>query len=183
MAVDYGQLYKTQFSNDQDLRLWKRRAWVKLKGLDPGDIVAGYELLAGKTKKFLPTVLDIAEYAVQTQKIRKQAEKNAKEAERLAALPPPNVAADKPRLFALMREHLSGIDKKLTPEEDERRLLRLAQKCEGHEALVQKDFPGLGKTYLAPGHECQVGFCRDPGVLSHSTTGGNYYCKEHFRKA
>ena len=189
LKTDFGQLYAKQFLTEQDLTNWKRRCWVKVKGLHPGDILDGYEMLVGQKPLHLPTIPELANAALHCQKVRETQEKNQAEAERISLMPPkPEISESVARqnlkkIRELLGDAFDRIEKPETETEKAARLVRLEEKRLAHEALLDKDFPLRGKDIVPPPtHECHVGWCRNPGTMSNATTGNvNYYCNEHFK--
>jgi hypothetical protein len=186
MRLDFGGLFAKQFEGENaSVKKWQYRLLEKLQGLYPQDVLDGYEAITDQKPGHLPTIPEIAYATVQRQRERLKQEQNQVEAERLSALPPPDIKADPKRVFALMREALGGMDGRETEAEKQARLGRLQDKLAAHEALLRTDkAAGRIKTvYLDNSHTCAIGWCLKPGVLCHSTGGGgNFYCTEHYRQ-
>lgn len=186
MRTDFGDRFAKAFADAEQVRQLKRRLYAKLRGLAICDIYDGYDLLVESKPSFVPTVPEIVEAVLAAQKLRLKAEREAKQAEHAALSPPrPEVSetvagANLKKIRELSGKAFADTDKSETGAEKAEGLARLADKAAAHRALLKQDFPELGRTYLAPSHECSVGFCRDPGTRAHGR-GGNYYCAAHFR--
>lgn len=194
MRLDYGGLFTHQFPKDdkgreREVKAWQFRLLSKLRGLDPRDVLDGYDTLLGEKPSALPTVPELVAATLRQQKLRLKESQGQAEAERVALLPPkPEVPDTVARQnLAKIREMLgqatAGAGAKETEAEREARLKRLADKVAAHEALLQKDFPLYGKPLVVkPAHQCAVGWCDRPGTTSSGTKGdGKYYCGEHYR--
>lgn len=188
LKTDFGQLYVKQFSLEDELIDWKRRAWVKLKGLHPQDILDGYEMLIEKKPSHMPTIPEITEATLFFQKQRKQRDKDNVEAVRIAGLPKPEMSEpgakqNLKKIHEMLCKAFKNYDKKETEKERKARALRLEEKRLAHEKLLRQSIPLYGKTIIDQDHKCQVGWCDRPGVLSGTTSGGsNFFCNEHFKQ-
>jgi len=193
MRTDFGDRFTRTFSDAEQVRQLKRRLYAKLKGLVIADIHDGYDRLVESKPNFVPTVPEIVEAVLYAKKLRLKAERESREAERIALSPPrPEVSesvaqGNLKKIRELLGEASASMEKPETAAEKADRLVRLADrlvrlayKAAAHEVLLRRDCPEVGRTYLAPSHECAVGYCRDPGTRAHGK-GGNYYCTKHLR--
>jgi hypothetical protein len=190
LKTDFGRLYSSRFTNDQELKDWKNRLWTKAKGLHPQDMLDGYESIVDTKPGRLPEIPEIVAATLVFLKIRVNQEKNQAEADRIALMPPKKEISE-----SVARKNMDKIKKKLgtafdrmdeheTEQQKKERLIRLEQKRLEHEELLNESFPMRGKDIIPiPSHECHVGWCRKPGTMSNATTGnGNFYCGEHFNR-
>lgn len=190
LKTDFGRLYSSRFTNDQELRDWKNRLWTKARGLHPQDMLDGYESIVDTKPGRLPEIPEIVAATLVFQKIRVNQEKNQAEAERISLMPPkPEISESVARqnlkkIRELLGTAFDGMEQPETEQQRKERLVRLEQKRLAHEELLNKDFPMRGKDIMPPpSHECHVGWCRKPGTMSNAITGnGNYYCREHFKR-
>lgn len=189
MSSDFGERFKQTFTDAEQLRQLKRRLYSKLKGIEVCDIYDGYERLVELKPSFVPTVPEITESILHSQKTRLKHEQNQKEAERLSALPTSKEISDSiahenlKRIKALLADVGEKMEKKETEAQRKERMVRLEQKRLAHEELLKQDFPLHGKELISITHKCSVGWCDKPGTLSNAISGnGNYFCREHWRK-
>jgi hypothetical protein len=188
LKTDYGNLFTSQFKTDEDHDNWKRRIHSKLNGMHPQDILDGYELLTDAKPNSPPKIPEIVEATIRAKKIRLDYEKNQAETARLESLPKKPEISDSvakenlAKIRDLLGKATAAMERPETGDEKIERLARLKQKTIDHDALLAKDFPGLGKKLITPvQHECGVGWCREIGTRSSSITGnGVFYCKEHY---
>jgi hypothetical protein len=189
LKTDFGHLYSAQFKSEKDLGEWKKRIWEKMNGMHPQDILDGYDAIVDAKPSHLPTIPELLESTLTAQKNRRKQESNKAESARVGLLPPKQEIPDSVARenFKKIREMLGNamdkIDDQETKTEREERLVRLKQKWDAHETLLDNGFPNRDKEFMPhPSHECSVGWCRKPGTITSSTTGnGNYFCIEHFR--
>jgi hypothetical protein len=189
LKIDFGRLYSSRFTNDQEIKDWKNRLWGKIKGLHPQDMLDGYESIVDTKPGRLPEIPEIVSATLVFQKIRKKNEKNNAEAERIALIPPKPEISDSvarqnlKKIHELVGSAFSRVDSQENENQRKDRLVRLEEKCLDYDGLIKKDFPMIDKQFIpSPDHECNVGWCRSAGTVSSSTTGnGSFYCSEHYR--
>lgn len=188
MRTDFGERFARAFADAEQVRQLKRRLYAKLKGLAVCDIIDGYDDLVATKPAFVPSVPEIVEAVLCAQKARLKAEREASEARRIAALPPsPEISESAAKqnlakIRALLSDACADMGKRETEGERQARLKRLDDKVAAHEALLDQAFPHRGKPRMVETHhECAVGWCMNPGTLSHSTNGGSFFCREHFK--
>lgn len=186
LKTDFGQLYAKQFATDEDLGEWKRRLGKQVFGRAICDIDDAYDEWVKQNPSMIPTIPEYVEMVDKCQKQRVKAQAEKEKAERVALLPPKpvipeNVAkANIEKIRQLLREAGQKMEIKSTPETDAARKSRLEFQVSLHDALLIKDFPGLGRTYIAPlEHQCSVGYCTDAGTLARDR--GAFYCLKHDR--
>lgn len=174
MKTDFGRQYASQFKADDDLRLYKRRLYSKLRDFDVGDIADAYELFVESGKTFCPTIPELLEHVKNAQEQRRQREEAAKEVSRVAALPPPTIQCDP---LAMLAEAKQAVKQRKDGVNIEERLA-------AHNAVVVLFGRNIKKREFGPEKCCEVGYCKKPGALSHNTKGGGpFYCLEHYRQA
>lgn len=174
MKADFGRSYSNQFSDPEELRLYKRRLYQKLRGLHIEDIKIGYEKYVDTGHKYCPTVPELLDVVKQAEKVRKQSERAWAETERKAqALPSPTIQCNPLEMLAEAQAKAeqgkgSGVSKE--------------QLLANHKAVLEIFGTRIRKPRFGPQHKCAVSFCNKFGTLSSGTTGhGNFYCVEHYR--
>lgn len=169
MSADFGDRFKRAFEAPEDLRQYKRRLYMLLRGKPAAAVVDAYEQMVAEKPGLIPTAPEIS-YATERVAIAmRRAETERVEAERIAALPPPNPAG--------MRRIRDGAARIGTEDCEE-----LAEAVAAHEELIRRHTregrirrPGLRIT------PCPT--CGNPGTFSRSVAGSEtWYCLEHFRK-
>ena len=186
MHVDFGKRFAEPYADPEQLRQLKRRLYKVLRAFAPCDILDGYELLVEKKPNYLPTVPEIADAVLASQRLRSLAARDQAMIEQAAALPPPSLNADPKRVLAAQREALGKMDTRETPVERAQRLERLKAAQARHEALLEQAFPLQKRPMMTLNpHKCAVAYCSNAGVLAHGVSGkGSLFCAEHFmRKA
>ncbi|MBS3953651.1 MAG: hypothetical protein KGZ88_11945 [Methylomicrobium sp.] len=171
MKADFGHKFKSQFGDPEALRLYKRRLYAKLKGLEIPDIVDGYERYFEKNTEWPPTVPQLFSLVEQAIKSRVNAEKNRVEAERLAELPPPKHQCDP---LAMLADAKAGSGKPGSK----------AAALQNHAAVLELSHSKTLHSFAGFEHGCTIPGCSNAGTISAGTVGGsNFYCREHFRMA
>jgi hypothetical protein len=61
MRFDFGHKFKSQFTDDEVLRQYKRRLYAKLRGSDIQDIVDGYDAFITDRPEWPPTVPELCD--------------------------------------------------------------------------------------------------------------------------
>lgn len=168
MKADFGQQYAKQFKTDDDMRMYKRRLYTKLKGHEIGDIADGYEMYVDGVNKFTPTIPDLIAIVEQARKNRLHAEANKAEVARISALPAPTITCDPMALLAEAKKAPTG---------------NMAEKMAAHKALLTMHSKHI-RNPVFHGHGCAVSHCRNLGSMTTSTKGGEtWYCRDHYRNA
>jgi hypothetical protein len=184
MRLDYGRIFSGQIRNEADLKEFRRNLYVRLSedGFKayPEHIYPGYKLALAEHPKYCPNTNELVACINEARKRAKVAEKNRREAERVALAPPLNITREV-NPIAMLRAAMAQIaldEQGFTKEQRHgAHLKRLA----AHEKLMA-DYQ-RGKRLTSAGHSCSDPCCGQPGTLSRSTVGGgNYYCREHFMK-
>jgi hypothetical protein len=186
--ADYGDQWAKQFGGDEDLRMWKRRAYQKLQTFKPQIIVDGYDRAAKARRPYMPSLSDIVaavgELNAERARIAERIEHvNAPRlpagsglagyVEYLDAQAEGNVARG---CIAMMREILARPDAKTEAERHE----RLDKAIAAHEKLLGLA-PVRPRAY-GERRECGKTGCTANGTMSHATNGeGPWFCVEHFR--
>lgn len=181
MRIDHGKLFTAQFDNDKNtVNVWQYRLFSKVNGLDPNDLIAGYELISEQRPGHMPNIHEIVSATITAKKNRVKAEREQAEVSRVAALPKPEDSkTDRQKVFELIRVGLANMGKRENAGEKDERINRLNETYARHVALLGINH---GKSSVDNIHSCAVGFCDKAGVLSHGTGGGNFYCVEHYNK-
>lgn len=169
MSADFGDRFKRAFEAPEDLRQYKRRLYMLLRGKPAAAVVDAYEQVVAEKPGLIPTAPEISQAAERVAVSMRRAEAERMEAERITALPPPNSSG--------MRRIRDGAARIGAEDSGE-----LAEAVAAHEELIRRHTreerirrPGLRIT------PCPV--CGNPGTFSYSTTGSEtWYCLEHFRR-
>ena len=197
---DFGDLWSRQFqpvagepqTSEQLLRLWKRRCYAKLRGVESAAIVDGYEQCVGERRPYMPNLVELTETIVTLDRTRKR------EREEIAA-----VSVPAPRFTGGIAGYVTEV---LEPNAEStvaqrelakmrailtrpagtkaEREARLAANVSAHESLLrgQRELGLLlERGYDRSQLRCAVTGCQRPGTLSSSINGGAvWYCREHF---
>jgi len=170
MKADFGRQYAAQFKSNDDLQLYKRRLYTKLREFEINDIADGYEKYIDSGNTFCPSVPDLVEFSKQSEKSRKKKEQAQKEVSKVAALPSPKKQCDPLQMLADAKKESNGGKS-------------LAEKLQAHQALLTIHSQHIFKHHYDGDKKCAVDFCDKSGSLSSNTKGGGpFYCKEHYRK-
>lgn len=174
MKTDFGRQYISQFKTDDELRMYKRRLYAKLRGFDLNDIADGYELFVDGGRTFCPTIPELIEFTQQAERLRKQREKSAADVQRVTALPAPKIHCDP--LAMLAEAKRAAMTRRGGPS--------LVDQLKSHEALLKSHAKHIKTREFGPEKTCDVGHCKNPGALSHGTTGGGpFYCAKHYHQS
>lgn len=186
--ADYGARWNAQFSDDDDLRQWKRRAYSQLRGLDSTAIVDGYERAKVERSPHVPCLAEIVTAAkaeaLKAKRVNDQLEHvNAPRLpagsglagyiEYLDAHAEGDIARG---CIAMAYEIVGGLP--ATTREEQR--ARLDKALSAHDKLLSMA-PIRPRAY-GERRECGKTGCSEPGTLSHATNGeGPWFCAEHAR--
>jgi hypothetical protein len=176
MQADYGRAFTNQFSDPNVLADYKNRLLTKIRGFPVSAIIAGYEIASSASPKFCPTVPEIANCISEVVKQQKDKEKMLLEANRVAALPPPNIITCDP--IAMLKDVMDAMEAEnaeLTAEQKQEKRRALMLK---HDALIAKKIKQSQRTEAT----CAVISCGKPGVFNNKMTGSNFYCAQHFQR-
>jgi hypothetical protein len=174
MRTDFGRQFSVQFRTEDDLRQYKRRLYTKLRGFDVNDVADGYELFVDGGKAFCPTIPELIEHVELAQKQRRQRELAAADVQRVTALPAPTIQCDPLKMLAEAKR--AAMTRRGGPS--------LADRLKSHEALLKSHAKNIKTREFGPDKCCDVGHCKNPGALSHGTTGsGPFYCAKHYRQS
>ena len=172
MKADFGNSFKRIFSNDEEIKNYKNRLYTKVKGCEIADLINGYELCIQKNREFVPSIPTIVSFVEEAAKLRKKAEAERMNAERLTALPEATRTVNPLDMLAAAKKVDDGLNR--------------AERLKAHDALINlhraqghvRHYPDLSQ------HLCEHGACNSAGTIAHSMTGGgNFYCATHFRQA
>jgi hypothetical protein len=184
MKFDYGRIFTSQIPNESALKEFRRNLYVRLSedGFKacPEHIYPGYKLALAEHVKYCPNTNELVACIQEARKQAKTAEKNRKEAERIALAPPLNITRTV-NPIAMLRAAIAQVQLDEHGFTKEQKHEAHMKRLKDHEKLID-DFKNKTKL-TAAGHTCSSSFCGNPGTLSHGTGGaGNYYCKEHFTR-
>lgn len=197
---DFGDQWSRQFepvagepqTAEQLLRLWKRRCYAKLRGVDSAAIVDGYEQCVAERRPYMPNLAELTETIVTLDRRRKH---NREEIAAVSVPAPrfsgglagyvtdvlePNAESSvAQRELAKMRAILDR-PAGMKAERD----ARLAANVAAHEALLrgQRELGLLlERGYDRSQFRCAVTGCQRPGTLTSSINGSAvWYCPAHF---
>jgi len=180
MKMDFGNKFMSRFPTDEDLRLYKRRLYVKLRAVDLTLVSDAYELFIDTVPapEWPPEIPQLFEKIKQVQRGREKATLNRIESEQVALLPPPaTVKVDPVAIFA---EAKANKNVNRTPDEQ---VAYKAELLKNHEAILVI----WGARIKPPKHghrNCCVVGCHGAGSISAGTRGeDNFYCLDHWRAA
>jgi hypothetical protein len=184
MRLDYGRIFSGQIRNEAELKEFRRNLYVRLSedGFKayPEHIYPGYKLALAEHPKYCPNTNELVACINEARKRAKVAEKNRREAERVALAPPLNITREV-NPIAMLRAAMAQIALDEHGFTKEQRHGAHLKRLAAHEKLMA-DYQ-RGKRLTSAGHSCSDPCCGQPGTLSRSTVGGgNYYCREHFMK-
>ena len=178
MQADYGALFTKQFPSEIAVTEFKQRLYRKLKGLQIASVIDGYEAAAEASPKFCPNAMQVVSNAVAAEKDARRKEKNRLEAERVSALPPPTITCNP---IAMLREAMAKIAAEEAGMTKEQKRERHWDRLKAHEALMAEHMAKI--RHNPQDHLCAAHMCGNAGTMSHGiTSGGNYYCSDHFRR-
>lgn len=186
--ADFGEQWAKQFSNEEELRMWKRRAYRQMKGFEPATVVDGYERAVKVKAPYMPSLNDIV-MAVRGLGAERERERAALAYVNAPKLTPGSGIAgyvefldaqadgDLARgCIAMMRE----IFAKQPAKTEEEREQRMAKALSAHDTLIKMK-PLIPRAY-GERRECGKTGCDSPGTISHNTTGeGPWFCAAHAR--
>lgn len=178
MRIDFAEAFWKAFPTEEDVRLLRRRLYSRARNLPIQAVIDGYEASLGDGK--MPSVENIIAHANQIASRIRKTERERLEAERVAALPPPN----REGLERIASERLEANRKAVKQESPEERSARRAEMLRQHEALIAAA-RAAGRIYTPKfaGKQCAIPYCENAGTISSSTTGSElWYCKTHFRR-
>ncbi len=179
MKADYGHLFQAQFKNGDEVTVYKSRLYQKLQGGDfiKADMVNGYEKFVDLGGKYPPTIPEFMSGVVAVARIRRRNAEEDIKIKRIEALgPQPKKIRSKPPI-ELLREALKN-HTECGPEEHKVRMARLIL---AHDIELAK--VGFKPTNFQ-NHKCHVGYCTNPGTVSHSVTGSEqWFCRKHFNNS
>lgn len=186
--ADFGQRWNSQFSGDEDLRQWKRRAYSQLRGMESTAIVDGYERAKVERSPHVPCLAEIVTAAkaesLKAKRVSDQIEYvNAPKipagsglsgyVEYLDAHAEGDIARG---CIAMMREIVARLPAATREEQN----ARLDKALSAHDKLLAMA-PIRPRAY-GERRECGKTGCSEPGTLSHATNGeGPWFCNEHWR--
>lgn len=178
MKADFGQQYIKQFAIEEDLRQYKRQLYVRMKGRNLQDIMTAYDDYVDAGNEFCPNVPQLIKHVDEAAKNRRRTEANCAEALRIGNTPKTTIECQPLEMLKEAREALK--QKQQTSEE---KMRDRAAALKAHEELLRAHKDKIQRKYCDTEHSCHVGYCANPGTMSHGTTGnGNFYCPEHYRQ-
>jgi hypothetical protein len=180
MKIDFGHKFMSRFPTDEDLRLYKRRLYIKLRDIDLSLVSDAYELFIGSTPtpEWTPDIPQLFEKIKQVEQDRRKAERNRVEADAVALFPPPStVKIDPVAMFAEAKA------KKNVPMTHDEWVANKNELFKNHEAVLV--IYGMRIRKPQHGHRnCVVVGCRGAGTISGGTRGDdNFYCLDHWKVA
>jgi hypothetical protein len=180
MKSDFGSHYDRSYPGAEDKRQHKRRLYAQLRDKQLIDIRVAYEHYIQEGINKLPTIPQLIGLVDEAAKIRKKNKHNAEEAERMAALPPPNITRTV-NPIAMLRDAIAQIAMDEQGLSKAEKWAKHQERLKAHEALIA-EFESKRKLDVS-GHLCATSFCGNVGTLSHGLTGGgNFYCRDHFKR-
>ena len=170
----------SRFPTDEDLRLYKRRLYVKLRDIDLSLVSDAYELFIDSvpTPEWTPDIPQLFEKIKQVERDRRKAERNRVEADTVALLPTPStVKVDPVAMFAEAKA------KNNTFKTHDEWITHKNELLKNHEAILIIHGMRIRKPQHGHRNCCVVG-CRGAGTISGGTKGDdNFYCLDHWRSA
>lgn len=177
MKADFGHKFQSQFSGENAVKIYKRRLYAKLRGLNLKYVVDAYELFVGgnPTPEWPPTIPELMGKIKQAEKEDRQSQENAQEAQKIASLPPPKITCDP---LALLAEAKKSSPDNISKDEW---LKRKADAYQNLHAVLTIHGHNIRRHIQQGFHNCKVPSCAATGTLSAGTKGGdNFYCSEHY---
>lgn len=172
MKADFGNKFKSQFADPEELRQYKRRLYQMLRGRDIKHITDAYNGYAMSGKEWPPTVPELITALDDVEKTERR--KQAEEINHLMKLsrPEPKISCNPLEMLANAKG--KTVDDR-TPEQKEQDWQDLLQR---HKAMVAP----FSVRNIDADHLCAYPSCNKAGSISDSIRGGGtWYCGEHFR--
>lgn len=188
--MDYGTRFLSQFASDAERNAWKHRFYRMVAGIDPSDVIDGYDRAAQECAPHVPGLREIVSAVHQLRANRLRNEYDIKQAstpripagsgiagvvEHLAAQNEGNTVAE--GCIEMMREILARPAEKT----DEERNARLDRALSAHSKLLS-----MAPRVEHRGEAKQCPVCGKPGRIAKTTHADSttpYFCVEHFRNA
>lgn len=176
MRIDFAQEFGKYFQTDEDVRLLRRRLYGRARDIPVQAVIEGYE--ASLEDGGMPSVDRIIAHANRIAARMRRMERERIEAERIAALPPPNKAG-----LARIEAERKAASKRAAETDGETHAEKMRRLIEVHEANLRAA-RAAGKICtptFAERKTCAVPYCEKAGTMSSSVTGSTmWYCSEHF---
>jgi len=173
MKADFGNKFKSQFADPEELRQYKRRLYTMLKGQQVEDIQKAYNGYAMAGNEWPPTVPQLLSELTQVQKQKVRSLMEERKHLDTIGLPKPTRDCDPLAMLANAKASMNKDAR--TPEQRahdmQEALLRL------NAAVACVPIPQADENHLC----CYPG-CRKAGALTSSVRGSEYwYCSGHFQ--
>jgi len=171
MKADFGHKFQSQFADANAVRMYKRRLWKKINGMNLAVVFDAYELFVDSNPRpeWPPTVPQLLGMVEELEKSLKKTAENRAESQALTRLPAPTIQCNP---LAMLAEAKASAGKHSREEI-----------LQNHNAVLVL----YGNKIRRGNHgqrPCNVPGCGKQGVISASTKGdGNFYCGEHYQDA